>query len=121
MSDLRPVSIPALPHDADDPRVGNLLGSDTTPDAARVVLVGFPTDDGVRRNGGRPGAAQGPEAIRRALWNLTPDTEQFDTFCELLRHTADLGDVAVTGDLEADQAALGRVLAPHLARGAVAV
>src|SRR5437764_9148875 len=105
MSDLRPVSISVPSHDPDDPRLGNLLGTDTTPDAARVVLVGFPTDDGVRRNGGRPGAAQGPEAIRRALWKLTPDAEQFDAFCELLRQTADLGDIAVTGDLEADQEA----------------
>jgi formiminoglutamase len=121
MSDLRPVSIPVAEHDADDPRIGSLLGTATTPDDARVVIVGFPTDEGVRRNGGRPGAAQGPEAIRRALWKLTPDAELFDAYCDLLRRTADLGDVAVTGDLEADQETLGRVLAPHLARGAVAV
>jgi formiminoglutamase len=118
---LRPASIPPVPHDADDPRVGSLLGTGTTPDEARVVLVGFPTDEGVRRNGGRVGAAQGPEAIRRVLWRLTPDAEQHEEFTRLLRETADLGDVPVTGDLEADQDRLGRVLAPHLTRGAVAV
>ncbi|WP_278264471.1 formimidoylglutamase [Nocardia sp. AG03] len=31
------------------------------------VFVGFASDEGVRRNTGRPGAAQGPDALRRAL------------------------------------------------------
>ena len=34
-----------------------------------VVLVGFACDEGVRRNGGRIGAAGGPRAIRAALAN----------------------------------------------------
>lgn len=34
------------------------------------VLVGFGCDAGVLRNQGRPGAAQGPDAIRRALANV---------------------------------------------------
>src|SRR5947209_19338528 len=118
---LRPVTVPLPATDADDPRVGHLLGKATTRDTAHVVIVGFPVDDGVRRNGGRPGAAAAPAAIREALFRLTPDAEQFDAFCDLLRHTADLGDVQPTGELEADQAALGSAIAPHLARRAVAV
>ncbi len=35
-----------------------------------VVLVGFSCDVGVRRNGGRPGAKDGPYAVRKALANL---------------------------------------------------
>lgn len=35
-----------------------------------VALVGFACDIGVRRNHGRPGAQEGPAAIRRALANL---------------------------------------------------
>ncbi|MBI3411195.1 MAG: formimidoylglutamase [Planctomycetes bacterium] len=35
-----------------------------------VVLLGFACDEGVRRNQGRPGAAEAPKAIRRALANL---------------------------------------------------
>ena len=31
-----------------------------------VALIGFAVDEGVRRNGGRVGAAQGPQAIRQA-------------------------------------------------------
>ena len=35
-----------------------------------AVLIGFPCDEGVRRNGGRVGAAAGPAALRAALANL---------------------------------------------------
>lgn len=42
-------------------------GHDTDQHQDHVALVGFRTDEGVRRNGGRVGAAAGPEALRRAL------------------------------------------------------
>jgi formiminoglutamase len=35
-----------------------------------VALIGFAVDEGVRRNGGRPGAAEGPRALRAALASL---------------------------------------------------
>ena len=35
-----------------------------------VALIGFAVDEGVRRNGGRPGAAHGPGALRSALANM---------------------------------------------------
>lgn len=35
-----------------------------------VALLGFASDEGVRRNGGRPGAAAGPAALRSALGGL---------------------------------------------------
>lgn len=107
---------------ADDPRVGHLLGAALREgEAPGVVIVGFPSDAGVRRNGGRPGAAEGPAAIRQALARLTPDAESPDRFTRLLARTRDLGDVAVTGDVEADQAALAGTLAPHLAAGAFSI
>lgn len=122
---MTPLRLPAVPvpqTDSDDPRVGHLLGRALTgPDQAACIVVGFPVDEGVRRNSGRPGAAAGPEAIRRCLYKLTPDAEHVRPFTRLLERTADLGDLEPTGDLEADQAALGEVLAPHLARGAAAV
>lgn len=101
----------------DDPRIGQLLTA--SPDAAEVVIVGFPSDEGVRRNGGRVGAAQGPAAIRQALFKLTPGMN--GELAAVLPRTADLGDVSVTGDLEADQERLADTLAPHLARGAVPI
>ena len=39
-------------------------------DGPGVVLLGFACDAGVRRNHGRPGAAEGPAALRRMLGNL---------------------------------------------------
>jgi formiminoglutamase len=122
MSQIQPVSI-VIPETApDDPRVGHLLGSSLKDSSeARVVIVGFPVHEGVRRNGGRVGAAEGPVAIRQAFFRLTPDPQNFDAFVELLRQSIDLGDFVATGDLEANQAGLGEVLAPHLQRGAIAI
>ncbi len=64
--------------------------------AARgVALLGFASDEGVRRNQGRIGAAQGPQALRRMLANL-PVHERFALY--------DAGDVICAGDaLEAAQ------------------
>jgi len=121
MNLLVPATVATPPTADDDPRVGHLLGTACRPDDARLVLVGFPTDKGVRRNGGRPGAAEGPAAIRQALFKLTPDAEDQDPFVDLVRSTCDLGDVIVSRDLEADQERLPEVLAPHLARGAAAI
>ena len=62
-----------------------------------VVLVGFASDEGVRRNGGRVGAAAGPAALRGALASLgDPGRPVFDA-----------GDVVVDSDLEGGQARLG--------------
>jgi formiminoglutamase len=107
-----PVTSPA------DPRVGHLLGRDLADGAPRpaAVLVGFPSDEGVRRNGGRPGAAGGPRAIRERLYRLAPDPAD-DRMTGLVRRTRDLGDVAVSGDLERDQDALAEAIAPLVADG----
>jgi formiminoglutamase len=97
-----------------DQRVGHLLGTSLGPGATpRAVLLGFPSDIGVRRNGGRAGAAEGADALRKALYRLTPDP-RCPRFDDLLRHTRDLGNLETTSDLEADQRALGEVLAPLL-------
>ena len=124
--DLLPVSVSAPWGAPDDPRLGRWLGRQRDlPDArlggTRVVLVGFPSDEGVRRNGGRPGAATGPAANREALFAMTPDASNYDAFAALLDRTADLGDVRVTGDVEADQQRLGDVLTPILADGIVPI
>lgn len=118
MPTLRKVEI-ALPATAPgDPRLGQILGTGLAPgEPPAAVLVGFPTDEGVRRNGGRPGAAEGPAAIRRALYRMTPDAGDFERHAALLRRTVDAGDLATGSDLEADQEALGEVIAPWLRQG----
>jgi formiminoglutamase len=109
---------------ADDPRLGHLLGRRVNEGSPpRVILLGFPSDAGVRRNGGRPGAAAAPAELRRFLARLTPDPRAGPAFVDLLEHTADLGDVAVSadGDLEADQQLLAARVAEALEAGAFVI
>lgn len=81
----------------------------TAASSGGVALIGFAVDEGVRRNGGRVGAAQGPDAARKALANLP-----------ILDEPAlwDAGDVACEGgDLDAAQARLAERVAQVLAQG----
>ncbi len=76
-------------------------------------LLGFASDEGVRRNKGRTGASAAPSALRKALGPLA---------FHLDRAVADAGDVVVSGeDLEAGQERLGRAVAALLDAGHQAV
>lgn len=54
------------PREAIGRRFGHTVRSDS-PDGCGVALLGLPDDTGVRMNGGRPGAAEGPRVFREAL------------------------------------------------------
>jgi formiminoglutamase len=102
----------------DDFRIGDLLGKNLLRGLRpRVAIVGFPSDEGIRRNGGRQGAAKAPAAIREELYRLTPDARSYAAFVDLLENSTDLGDTEITNDLRADQERLGRTLAPLLNEG----
>ncbi len=63
-------------NDPHDPRLGDLVRplkdeTDAMPEGTRIAIVGFPEDRGIAANGGKRGAALGPEAIRRAFYRLT--------------------------------------------------
>ncbi|MEU0743712.1 formimidoylglutamase [Streptomyces sp. NPDC006134] len=77
-----------------------------------VAFVGFRSDEGVRRNKGRQGAANGPGALRRALASMA--------LPKPLR-ALDAGDIEVAGDgedvLEEGQQRLGRMVAALVDRG----
>ena len=76
-----------------------------------VALMGFASDEGVSRNGGRPGAAEGPAALRAALANLPVIGEPT---------LWDAGDVCCDDhDLEAAQSALAEQVADALTRGSL--
>jgi formiminoglutamase len=99
----------------DDPRIGHLLGQSLEQsDEPRAVLIGFSSDMGVQRNGGRVGAGEAPNAIRRMLWKLTPHVSYAEQMTNLLKHTRDLGNVNISGDVEVDQERLGTLLAPYI-------
>jgi formiminoglutamase len=78
-----------------------------------AVLLGFGSDEGVRRNQGRVGAAAGPAAIRAALAPLA---------FHLNRDVHDAGDVPVAGQsLEAGQARAGLAITRLLDAGQLPV
>lgn len=85
-----------------------------------VHLLGFGTDEGVRRNGGRTGAAQGPAALRRVMANGAVHGVLGSGAHEVIDH----GDVLVeAGALEPAQEAAGCAVAAALdaAAGGLAI
>lgn len=97
-------------HDGDGPEHARWHEVVTLPEGAAhqrdspsrwVNLLGFSTDEGVRRNGGRVGAAEGPDSLRGALAPLA-------VHGRLASHEVgvrDWGDVSTPGkDLEKGQA-----------------
>ncbi len=76
--------------------------------APSVSLIGFCSDAGVRRNHGRPGAAEGPLALRSVLGNFAVSRPL--TF-------GDAGDIITDGDaLESAQQRFAEAVAQLLAR-----
>lgn len=64
------------------------------PEGCRVALLGMPDDTGVRLNGGRPGAAEGPRAFRDALAKYATSTPDDRVWPPVY----DAGDVEPAGD-----------------------
>lgn len=70
-----PVFVPCDPQlvfkktDPSDPRLGNL--SQQNAKTAAAAIVGYPDDEGIQLNGGRLGANQGPDAIRKVFYKMT--------------------------------------------------
>ena len=100
----------------DDPRLGDLM---TTGDAGQLVLLGYPHDEGVARNGGRVGAAGAPAAVRKTLPRIgTLYNPELDVDLRTLTVT-DGGDVAVGASLEDAHAALEKRVAELVAQDKV--
>lgn len=80
-------------NDPNDARLGEIVLSEIEDYAnARIVVLGCPQDEGVRRNGGRTGARLAPEAIRRQFYKLTTFGISAAIF--------DLGDTIIQSSLE---------------------
>ena len=73
------------------------LRSNQTLEPGGIAIIGFPTHVGVVRNGGRPGAAHGPAAIRAAFSRLTPDAMDPSAFSSVLDKSLDLGNIRSAG------------------------
>jgi len=48
----------------------------TTNARRSFVIGGYPDDEGIRLNGGRPGASQAPTVIRKSFYKMTPSLQQ---------------------------------------------
>jgi formiminoglutamase len=128
--------------DPDDPRLGEVVqrwtGGSVDLCPGQPVLLGFPCDEGVRRNGGRVGAAQAPDAIRQQLyrfttwqpvWTFVPETQgprhaevQVERSLDLAElQLFDVGNIRVNGSLEAAQERLGTVVGTILKAGATPI
>ena len=80
-------------NDSNDQRLGEIVATDQKDyQVAEIVILGCPQDEGVRRNGGRPGAATAPSAIREQFYKLTP--------FNIKKRIFDLGDVQLGETLE---------------------
>jgi len=113
--------------DEKDLRIGDLLQKGTAKGGPEqgggepsFVMIGCPVDEGVIRNGGRPGASQAPQLIRKHLSKMTPPAHMRDAFAWLLRNGRDLGDVAHAG-MEEMQEDLAARLAPWIAKKVPAI
>lgn len=86
-------------NDIEDKRLGDVLvGVKGIPVGAQIVcvIVGAPQHIGVERNGGRPGAAEGPTAFRKAFSKLAISAfEQHINNGKLV--IADAGDIDTDG------------------------
>lgn len=80
-------------NDRNDPRLGEVVSTEPDDyDAADIVILGCPQDEGVRRNNGREGAAKAPDAIRKQFYKLTP--------FNIRKRIFDLGDTQLGDSLE---------------------
>ncbi len=119
---LEPCLFENMASAADDPRLGEVIESWNGDQAAlrpgRPALLGFPQDEGVRRNRGRPGAARAPQQVRHWLRRLTRWDAQ--TGHDLgANPPLDLGDVKLSGSLEQTQQVLGEIVHELLGHGMI--
>lgn len=83
-------------NDPDDIRLGDLFKSATLEEintADAFCIMGYPDDEGIKLNNGRPGSALAPATIRQYLYKMTPAFIQSKFF--------DIGDLQIVSDLGA--------------------
>lgn len=109
-------------HDPNEVKFGTVARRVVRPEELRglhFALVGFPVDEGVRRNHGRPGAGQAPNAIRRTFYRLNA-VDAFGTSAQA-HGIGDLGNIVPAKTLEESQARLADVVASLVAAGIVPI
>lgn len=75
-----------------DGRLGEFVNTSSSA-ATTYVIAGYPDDEGIQINGGRVGAKQAPDAIRKYFYKTTP-TEKTPTY-----KIEDIGNLKISGTL----------------------
>jgi len=84
-----------------------------------VVILGFPHDEGVRRNGGRVGAAKGPAAVRSLIGRIgTLRNNEYNVDLTGLK-VGDAGDINQDLNLEDAHDALRQKVAELVGKGII--
>lgn len=90
-----------------DPRLGDFAKKAN--DSAELYVAGYPDDEGIKNNGGRLGAAQGPDRIRHFLYRMTPNVWSSKSLSFF-----DIGNLNLTGSLDERHRAVRASLAGAL-------
>ena len=97
-------------HDHNDTRLGEIvLRAEKDFQAAKIVILGCPQDEGVRRGGGRAGAALAPDQIRAEFYKLT----NFGISAKIF----DLGNIRILDTLEETHQAQAQIVSQLLRDG----
>lgn len=97
-----------------DKRLKDYIKPEKVQNNSRIKLISFPSDTGVLRNGGRPGAAKAPELILEQLLKLTPHPAYYQRHSNLLSRVCFCDPIFCGGEVEADQEVLGKIVASTL-------
>jgi formiminoglutamase len=97
-------------NDPNDVRLGEIVSvREEDYAASKIVIIGCPQDEGVRRNNGREGARMAPAAIRKEFYRLTPFGIRTKIF--------DFGDTIIQDSLEETHDAHCRIISQLLRDG----
>lgn len=103
-----------------DPRLRDIIGSNGA-EKPSVEIFLFPSDEGVRINGGRTGAANAPSLILEQLLKLTPHPHYAENHSSFLEKVLVRDDLVCSGNVEKDQELLGKNVAESFQKGAVPI
>lgn len=81
-------------NDSEDIRLGDLATVTNLEQVKKndFVIFGYPDDEGIKLNGGRPGASEGPNIIRQFFYKMTPSYKS----SAIPKKIYDYGNLAIT-------------------------
>lgn len=104
-----------------DPRLRDIISGVDNRENRTADIILFPSDMGVKRNGGRPGASKAPELILEYLLKLTPHPFHAEIHTEFLGGVRIFDQLTCGEGLEDDQQKLGELVEKSLTEGRIPV